>query len=159
MRIRDDAKVRAVGLACAVLLMPVVAAAPAWADGGTSATDTKSSDAASGTSTTTEVASPIPVPHLSSPDNLPPYTTSTPDGSQDPDQLSYLRDVWHAVQDHEVTPKQALVLLAQRPMDAGAQPPGGMSAGPQAPPPGPSAPEPAAPAPLPVPDVPPAPAG
>ena len=79
------------------------------------------------------VANATPVPHLSSPENLPPYTTTTAEGSQDTDQLSYLRDVWHAVQEREISPKQALVLLAQRPMDADAAPPAGMPAGPQAP--------------------------
>lgn len=95
-------------------------------------------------------ATPAPVPHLSSPQNLPPYTTATSDGSQDSDQMSYLKDVWHAVQDHEVSPSQALVLLAQRPMDADAAPPPGMPAGP----PGPVSPGPA-PNPGPAPDAPP----
>lgn len=164
MRILDSVKFRAVGLACAALLLPVGSAASAWAD--EPAPDTKSSD----TSAVDVAAAPIdppppadpkqapagkpvpvanaaPVPHLSSPENLPPYTTTTAEGSQDTDQLSYLRDVWHAVQEREISPKQALVLLAQRPMDADAAPPAGMPAGPQAP-----APE--APMPAPAVDVP-----
>lgn len=144
MRILDDtrthAKIRVVGLACAALLLPLGSAATAWADGP--ATDTKSSDttaAAAPAPAPAPIGKPVPVPeaapvpHLSSPENLPPYTTSTPDGSQDPDQLSYLKDVWHAVQNREISPKEALVLLAQRPMDADATPPAGMPAGPQAP--------------------------
>jgi len=81
----------------------------------------------------TPAAKPTPVPHLSSPDNLPPYTTDTSDGSQDPDRLSYLKEVWHAYQDHDISPSQALVLLAQRPMDAAAAPPPGLPADPQPP--------------------------
>lgn len=153
MRILDDtrthAKIRVVGLACAALLLPLASAATAWADGP--ATDTKSSDTtAAAAPAPAPIGQPVPVPdaapvpHLSSPENLPPYTTSTPDGSQDSDQLSYLKDVWHAVQSREISPKEALVLLAQRPMDADATPPAGMPAGPQAPvpvqPPAPPAP-------------------
>ncbi len=140
MRILDDtrthAKIRVVGFACAALLLPLGNAATAWADGP--ATDTKSSDTTAAAPAPAPIGKPVPVPeaapvpHLSSPENLPPYTTSTPDGSQDPDQLSYLKDVWHAVQNREISPKEALVLLAQRPMDANAAPPAGMPAGPQA---------------------------
>ncbi|OBJ41205.1 hypothetical protein A5630_23280 [Mycolicibacterium mucogenicum] len=152
MRILDSVKFRAVGLACAALLLPVASAAPAWAD------DTAPVDLSAApidpppppvdpkpapVGKPVPVANAAPVPHLSSPDNLPPYTTTTAEGSQDTDQLSYLRDVWHAVQEREISPKQALVLLAQRPMDADAAPPPGMPAGPQAPvaaPPAPDAP-------------------
>ena len=109
-------------------------------------TDAPPPDAAVPAAVPTPVA-PTPVPHLASPDNLPPYTTTTSDGAQGSDRLSYLQDVWRAVQDHEISPKQALVLLAQQPMDATA--PAGMPAGPQAPVPGP----PPAPAPEPVPDA------
>jgi hypothetical protein len=170
MRILDDARIRAVGLACAALLLPIGSAAAAWADDA--APDTKSGDSSAvdlaaapidppppvapkpvPVGKPVPVANATPVPHLSSPENLPPYTTSTAEGSQDTDQLSYLRDVWHAVQEREISPKQALVLLAQRPMDADAAPPAGMPAGPQAPAPVPP-PAPEAPAPV---DVPPPP--
>ncbi|MFL0285695.1 hypothetical protein ACJH6H_10560 [Mycobacterium sp. SMC-21] len=141
MRILDSVKFRAVGLACAALLLPVTPAAAAWAD------DTAPVDLSAApidppppvapkpapVGKPVPVANAAPVPHLSSPENLPPYTTTTAEGSQDTDQLSYLRDVWHAVQEREISPKQALVLLAQRPMDADAAPPAGMPAGPQAP--------------------------
>ncbi|MCX8562104.1 hypothetical protein OS122_14515 [Mycolicibacterium mucogenicum] len=142
MRILDSVKFRAVGLACAALLLPVTSAAPAWAD------DTAPVDLSAApidpppppvAPTPAPVGKPVPVanaapvPHLSSPENLPPYTTTAAEGSQDTDQLSYLRDVWQAVQEREISPKQALVLLAQRPMDADAAPPAGIPAGPQAP--------------------------
>ncbi|WP_370062667.1 hypothetical protein [Mycobacterium sp. MAA66] len=126
-------------------LVLIGSAAPAWADepAQPAAPDTKSSapaDAPSTDSPPTAAAKPTPVPHLSSLNNLPPYTTTTEDGPQDPDRLSYLKDVWHAYQDHDITPSQALVLLAQRPMDADAAPPPGLPAGPQAPGPVPGPP-------------------
>lgn len=152
MRILDSVKFRAVGLACAALLLPVAPAA--WAD-DTAAVDqsaapidpppTPADPKPAPVGKAVPVANAAPVPHLSSPENLPPYTTTTAEGSQDTDQLSYLRDVWHAVQEREISPKQALVLLAQRPMDADAAPPAGLPAGPQAPV---AAPPPAADAPV-----------
>jgi hypothetical protein len=86
---------------------------------------------------------PTSVPHLSSPENLPPGTTDAP---PDPNQgrgLSYLRDLWHAVQTQEVSGKDALLLLTQRPMNADAAPPPGMPANPT--PPTPPLPPPEAP--------------
>ena len=78
------------------------------------------------------VTRPNGVPHLSSPENLPPGTTDTP-----PDNsghgMSYLRDIWHAYQTQEVDGKGALLLLTQRPMDANAVPPPGMPANPTPP--------------------------
>jgi hypothetical protein len=75
---------------------------------------------------------PNGVPHLSSPENLPPGTTDTP-----PDNsghgMSYLRDIWHAYQTQEVDGKGALLLLTQRPMNANAAPPPGMPANPTPP--------------------------
>lgn len=100
------------------------------------------------------------VPHLSSPENLPPGTTDLP--TQQGTRLSYWRDLWHAYQTQEVSGSDALLLLTQRPMDADSMPPAGMPAGPQSVPSmtltgpvpgtGPAAPAPGAP-------VPPAPGG
>ncbi len=64
---------------------------------------------------------PVPpdgVPHLSSPENLPPGTTDTPPDGGQPRTLGYLRDLWHAVQTQEVSGRDALLLLTQRPMNA-----------------------------------------
>nr|WP_245906129.1 hypothetical protein [Mycolicibacterium palauense] len=72
------------------------------------------------------------VPHLSSPDNLPPGTTEAPTTSQSTG-LSYLRELWHAYKTQEVSRSGALLLLTQRPMNADSMPPSGMPAGPQAP--------------------------
>jgi hypothetical protein len=55
------------------------------------------------------------VPHLPSPDNLPPGTTQTaPEGPN----MSYLRYLWQAVRTPGVTMSDALILIAQRPLDA-----------------------------------------
>jgi hypothetical protein len=68
------------------------------------------------------------VPHLLSPENLPPGTTDTPtpQGSG-----SYLRDLWQAYQTQEISGRDALLLLTQRP--ATAAPPPGMPANPTPP--------------------------
>ena len=55
------------------------------------------------------------VPHLPSPDNLPPGTTKT---APERRTLGYLRDVWQAVRAEDVTMSDALLLLAQRPMSS-----------------------------------------
>ena len=89
---------------------------------------------------TSDQAAPGPVPHLSSPDNLPPGTSATPVDGTESAGVAYARSVWEAIQDHKISWGQALVLLAQRPMDANATPPPGVAAGPQ--PPGPAAPPP-----------------
>ena len=68
------------------------------------------------------------VPHLTSPDNLPPGTTDTP---PQPRTLGYLREVLHAIGNHDVSMSDALLLLAQRPMSSTAAP--GQSAAPSGP--------------------------
>ena len=72
---------------------------------------------------------PEPVQHLLSPENLPPGTTDVPVEPQG--GLSYLRDIWHAMQTQDVTFSEALFLLAQRPLNPNAAPPPGLSAHPQ----------------------------
>ncbi|MBV8929200.1 MAG: dopamine receptor D4 [Mycobacteriaceae bacterium] len=94
---------------------------------------------------------PGEVQHLSSPQNLPPGTTDDP-GPPQSAGLSYLQEVWYAIQSHDITMGEAMLLLAQRPMDPNATPPPGLAPGPQ-PPPGP------APGPQPPPGQQPAPAG
>jgi hypothetical protein len=81
---------------------------------------------------------PDGTPHLSSLQNLPPGTTDSPPDGNQPRGLGYLRDLWHAVQTQDVSGKDALLLLTQRPMNADAAPPPGMPANPTPPlPPGP----------------------
>ena len=57
---------------------------------------------------------PNGVAHLPSPDSLPPGTTQAAPEQQ---SLGYLRDLFHAVRSEDVSMKDALLLLAQRPMD------------------------------------------
>ena len=63
--------------------------------------------------TTAEI--PDAVPHLPSPDNLPPGTTGEP---PEPRTLGYLRDIWNTVRTEDVTMSDMLLLIAQRPMSA-----------------------------------------
>lgn len=72
------------------------------------------------------------VSHLPSLDNLPPGTSNAPVAPSQP-RLTYLRDLWHAMQTQEVSGGDALLLLTQRPMVADAAPPPGLPVGPQAP--------------------------
>ena len=87
---------------------------------------------------------PEGVPHLASPENLPPGTVDDPVVPSQP-RLTYLRELWHAMQTQEVSGSDALLLLTQRPLVANAAPPPGVPAGPQ--PPLPPAPPPPPPAP------------
>lgn len=93
---------------------------------------------------------PDGVPHLTSPENLPPGTSDQPEGPQDGPNMTYLKELWHAVQTQQVSRGDALLALTQRPMNTPVTndpsmgtPPGD----PNAPVPGPGAP---APAPAPV---------
>ena len=72
------------------------------------------------------------VPHLLSPENLPPGTSDTPVTRSQP-RRTYMRDLWHSMQTQEVNGSDVLLLLTQRPMVADATPPRGLLAGPQAP--------------------------
>lgn len=70
------------------------------------------------------------VPHLPSPENLPPGASEVPVGPSQGHGLSYLRELWHAVQTQEVSGSGALLLLTQRPMNPDTAPPVGVPAGP-----------------------------
>jgi resuscitation-promoting factor RpfA len=100
------------------------------------------------------------VPHLPSPDNLPPGSTMDPAATAgDSPNVSYLKDLWQAVQSHDISGKQALIMgLGQRGMNT---PYPDQAPGPNVPitpaPPGdPAAPPPAPGAPGPAPVLPPA---
>ncbi|KUI01091.1 hypothetical protein AU189_12170 [Mycolicibacterium acapulense] len=62
---------------------------------------------------------PEPVPHLASPEALPPGTVLDPTGrGNESPNVSYLKDLWYAVQRHEISGKEALIMgLAQRGMN------------------------------------------
>lgn len=104
--------------------VPVIPAppAPAVADPAIPTPGPTPGPAADGT--VQEAAGPLPTPpdgmqHLASPENLPPGTTDIPDPQQG--RGSYLRDLWHAYQTQEISGRDALLLLSQRPMDQGYQ--------------------------------------
>ena len=61
------------------------------------------------------VIPPDGVPHLTTPDHLPPGTTQQPTQSTG-STTAYLKDIWNAVRNQDVTMSEALVLIAQRPM-------------------------------------------
>ncbi|MGD9619615.1 MAG: transglycosylase family protein [Mycolicibacterium sp.] len=95
-----------------------------------------------------EIPAPAGTPHLPSPENLPPGTTTDPAlaGTSRPN-VSYLKELWHAIQTQDVSGKGALLALTQRPLttpDAPGGPP------PALPVPTDAAPA-AAPAPIPAP--------
>jgi hypothetical protein len=94
---------------------------------------------------------PDGVQHLASPENLPPGTTDTPDPQRG--SGSYLRDLWHAYQTQEISGRDALLLLSQRPI-ANSAPPSGVPANPT-PPLAPGSAPPPAPEPAPAPPPPP----
>jgi hypothetical protein len=74
--------------------------------------------------TVTDPAAALPtmpdgVPHLASPDSLPPGSTMDPaaNGADSPN-VSYLKDLWQAVQNHDISGKEALIMgLGQRGMN------------------------------------------
>lgn len=88
-------------------------------------------------------AVPQEIPHLPSPENLPPGASEVPVGPQDGANVTYLKELWHAVQTQEISGGDMLLALAQRPLTSGPAP----AAAP--PPPPPAAPLPGEPAPLP----------
>jgi hypothetical protein len=77
-------------------------------------------DAANQAMTTGDVPAAVPaaVPHLSSPYNLPPGTTEDPAAPDSRPNLSYLKELWHAVQTQDISGNDALLALAQRPMNS-----------------------------------------
>jgi hypothetical protein len=63
---------------------------------------------------------PNGIPHLASPDAPPPGSTMDPNeaGPGDTPNVSYLKDLWQAVQSHDISGKEALMMgLAQRGMN------------------------------------------
>jgi len=79
-------------------------------------------DAANQAMTDPAAALPVPpdgIPHLASPDSLPPGSTMDPaaNGADSPN-VSYLKDLWQAVQNHDISGKEALIMgLGQRGMN------------------------------------------
>ncbi|MBJ7341052.1 transglycosylase family protein [Mycolicibacterium sp.] len=77
-------------------------------------------DAANQVVTDGIAAPPNGIPHLASPDALPPGATMDPNaaGPADSPNTSYLKDLWQAVQNHDISGKEALIVgLSQRGMN------------------------------------------
>ena len=109
----------------AVPPVPPTTVAPVPADPAGPATGASTGAAGSAT-TTTAAAGQVGVPHLPSPNNPPPGTTDEPVGNGDSPNVSYLKDLWHAVQNNEISRSDLLLALAQRSFTAPI--PGGTSA-------------------------------
>ena len=60
---------------------------------------------------------PDGVQHLSSPGNPPPGTTDDPVGPQSGPNVTYLKELWHAIQTQQVSKGDALLALTQRPLN------------------------------------------
>lgn len=63
-----------------------------------------------------ELPIPSEVPHLASPDNLPPGTAMAPQGPRQSANVTYLKEIWHAIQTQEISGSDALLALTQRPL-------------------------------------------
>ena len=99
---------------------------------------------------------PVPaegVPHLISPENLPPGATLDPNAlPNESPNVSYLRQIWNAVQDQQITGKDALIAVTTQRSLTGA--PAGAQQTPLPPPNAPVLPAPAPGAPVPPPPAP-----
>lgn len=60
-------------------------------------------------------APPDGMPHLASPENLPPGTSTAPVDGSSPN-VTYLKEIWHAIQTQDITGRDALLALTQRPL-------------------------------------------
>lgn len=119
-RPRTRVVVAAVGCALALGSAPALSAPHAGADPG-SPEDPAAQTLVEAAGPAVPANGPVPAAqtdgasHLPSPQSLPPGTTQT---APEPQSLGYLRDLWHAVRSEDVSMRDALLLLAQHPMDA-----------------------------------------
>ncbi len=97
------------------LPLPVTATDPA-AVVTIPAADADSTTAVAGVAVPNTVQEADGVQHLSSPDNLPPGTTTDQPTDGSSPNVSYLKEIWHAIQNQQITRSDALVALAQRPV-------------------------------------------
>jgi resuscitation-promoting factor RpfA len=83
--------------------------------------DPAAAPAADGTNVVASAAGvtqlPDGVQHLSSPDNPPPGTSDEPVGPQSGPNVTYLKELWHAIQTQQVSRGDALLALTQRPLN------------------------------------------
>ena len=93
--------------ATGAIVSPITAGTATATAPGTPATN-------GGTSAVTAAAPANGVPHLPSPDNPPPGTSDEPVGQDTNPNVSYLKDLWHAVQNKEIDRSDLLLALTQR---------------------------------------------
>ena len=80
----------------------------------TGTASTTGTPATAGGSSTAVAAGQVGVPHLPSPGNPPPGTSDDPVAGTDSENVSYLKDLWHAVQTQQISRSDLLLALAQR---------------------------------------------
>ncbi|OKH79274.1 transglycosylase [Mycobacterium sp. ST-F2] len=90
---------------------------------------------------------PNGTPHLASPTNLPPGSTMEPTDTGESANMSYLRQLWHAVQNNDISGRDALLAVASTRTGG---PEASIPAPPNAPAPGPAPVAPIEPAPAPA---------
>ncbi|MCZ0731701.1 transglycosylase family protein [Mycolicibacterium iranicum] len=95
-----------------------------------------------------ELPVPTAIPHLASPENLPPGAALAPQGPQESANVTYLKEIWHAIRTQEISGSDALLALTQRPLTATGGGPAPMAPVGPAPVPGAPAAAPGDPAPL-----------
>jgi hypothetical protein len=109
----DNAVTPSTGTGTAVI---PIATVTVTGTGGAAATGTTATGGAAAIGTT-EVVAAAPangVPHLPSPDSPPPGTSDEPVGADTNPNVSYLKDLWHAIQNKEVDRSDLLLALTQR---------------------------------------------
>ena len=93
---------------------PADATAPANSTTASTVPASTTGSTTTGSTTVTAAGDQVGVPHLPSPNNLPPGTSAEPVASSDNPNVSYLRDLWHAYQDKQIDRNELLLGLAQR---------------------------------------------
>jgi hypothetical protein len=128
MKASNSAKVRAAVASCTsgLFLAVMATASPAGANPADPSPPPAPLPAVPAPDPVIQAAAPDPavlppdgMPHLASPNALPPGSTMDPGATADdsPD-VSYLKDLWQAVQNHEISGKEALIMgVAQRGMN------------------------------------------
>lgn len=109
----------ALSVAASALAEPATPAGPSSPGPAPAPATAPAAQAATGDPGAPQLESTVGTPHLASPEALPPGSTMDPtgQGTETPNR-SYLKDLWHAVQNQEISGKEALILgLAQRGMN------------------------------------------
>jgi len=96
---------------------PVLLTTPAPAQADPAAAPAPDGTAAVAAAATGVTQLPDGVQHLSSPGNPPPGTTDDPVGPQSGPNVTYLKELWHAIQTQQVSKGDALLALTQRPLN------------------------------------------